>query len=72
MATVPDGGLGRFLELCEADPAVHLVTLTTEEEGVALACGNWLGGELTVVAMQSGGTVRPGSRQAVPSTSEGS
>ncbi|WP_419162752.1 hypothetical protein [Candidatus Palauibacter sp.] len=72
MATVPDGGLGRFHELCEADPDIRLVTLTTEEEGVALACGSWLGGELAVVAMQSGGTVRRGSCQAVPSTSEGS
>ena len=55
VATVPDGGLGRFLELCDADPGVRLVTLTTEEEGIALACGSWLGGELAVVAMQSSG-----------------
>lgn len=55
VATVPDAGLGRFLELCEADPAVRLITLTTEEEGIALSCGTWLGGELAVVAMQSSG-----------------
>lgn len=55
VATVPDGGLGRFLELCAADPDVRLITLTTEEEGIALACGTWLGGELAVVAMQSSG-----------------
>ncbi len=55
VATVPDGGLGRFLQLCESDPGVRLITLTTEEEGIALACGTWLGGELAVVAMQSSG-----------------
>ena len=55
VATVPDGGLGRFLQLCERDPGVRLITLTTEEEGIALACGSWLGGELAVVAMQSSG-----------------
>ncbi len=55
VATVPDAGLGRFLELCEADPGIRLITLTTEEEGIALACGTWLGGELAAVAMQSSG-----------------
>lgn len=55
VATVPDAGLARFLELCEADPSVRLITLTTEEEGIALACGTWLGGELAVVAIQSSG-----------------
>lgn len=55
VATVPDAGLGTFLELCEADPAIRLITLTTEEEGIALACGTWLGGELAAVAMQSSG-----------------
>ena len=55
VATVPDGGLERFLQLCERDPGVRLLTLTTEEEGIALACGSWLGGELAVVAMQSSG-----------------
>lgn len=55
VATVPDAGLGRFLELCDADPAIRLITLTTEEEGIALACGTWLGGELAAVAMQSSG-----------------
>lgn len=55
VATVPDAGLGRFLELCEADAGIRLITLTTEEEGIALACGTWLGGELAAVAIQSSG-----------------
>lgn len=55
VATVPDAGLGTFLELCAGDPDVRLITLTTEEEGIALACGTWLGGELAAVAMQSSG-----------------
>ena len=55
VATVPDAGLRTFLELCAADRDIRLVTLTTEEEGIALACGTWLGGELAVVAIQSSG-----------------
>ncbi len=55
VATVPDAGLGTFLELCAGDPDVRLITLTTEEEGIALACGTWLGGELAAVAIQSSG-----------------
>lgn len=55
VATVPDGGLAKFLRLCASDPGVRLVTLTSEEEGIALACGSWLGGELALVAMQSSG-----------------
>ena len=31
------------------------IVLTTEEEGVALACGAWLGGERAVLLMQSSG-----------------
>ena len=31
------------------------IALTTEEEGVALACGAWLGGQRSVLLMQSSG-----------------
>ena len=32
VATIPDGGLTRFLVMCQDDPATRVVTLTTEEE----------------------------------------
>ena len=34
---------------------MRTVTLTTEEEGVALAAGAWLGGQRSVLLMQSSG-----------------
>jgi sulfopyruvate decarboxylase alpha subunit len=52
---VPDGGHGRLIELCAADPELVTTTLTTEEEGVAQACGAWLGGDRSVLLMQSSG-----------------
>lgn len=56
VAVVPDAGLARLISHCEADPAMRVVRLTTEEEGVALLCGAWLGGEKGVLLMQSSGT----------------
>src|SRR5207244_11114675 len=38
-----------------ADPGVHSIPLTTEEEGVALIAGADLGGERAVLLMQSSG-----------------
>jgi len=52
---VPDSGHKRLIELCQADPHMHTVTLTTEEEGVALAAGAFLGGKRAVLLMQSSG-----------------
>ncbi len=52
---VPDGGLKRLIELCQADPSMRTVTLTTEEEGVALAAGAFLGGRRAALLMQSSG-----------------
>ena len=42
---VPDAGHSRLIKLCQADPQMHTVSLTTEEEGIALAAGAWLGGQ---------------------------
>jgi sulfopyruvate decarboxylase alpha subunit len=55
VAFVPDGGLTRLIELCVDDPVMRAVTLTTEEEGVALATGAFLGGTRTALLMQSSG-----------------
>lgn len=55
VAYVPDAGHARLIDLCRADPAMRAVVLTTEEEGVALLAGAWLGGERGVLLMQSSG-----------------
>src|SRR3954463_10077885 len=52
---VPDAGHSRLIALLEADAAVATTALTTEEAGMALAAGAWLGGQRTVVLMQSSG-----------------
>ncbi len=52
---VPDAGHARLIARCKADPAIRDVALTTEEEGVALAAGAWLGGQRCVVLTQSSG-----------------
>ena len=52
---VPDAGHKRLIELCQADKTMRAVVLTTEEEGVGLAAGAWLGGERSVLLMQSSG-----------------
>jgi len=52
---VPDAGHARLIELAHADADMHAVVLTTEEEGVALAAGAWLGGQRAVLLMQSSG-----------------
>ena len=55
VAYVPDMGLKTLIELCDADKRILTVLLTTEEEGVALLAGAWLGGERGVLLMQSSG-----------------
>src|SRR3989440_7484291 len=52
---VPDAGHKGLIELCEADRSMRAVVLTTEEEGIGLAAGAWLGGEKSVLLMQSSG-----------------
>ncbi|MFL5805333.1 MAG: phosphonopyruvate decarboxylase [Roseiflexaceae bacterium] len=52
---VPDAGHRRLIELCRRDPALATVALTTEEEGVALAAGAYLGGRRSALLMQSSG-----------------
>ena len=55
VCTIPDGGLTRLLNLVKADKASRLVTLSTEQEGIGIATGCWLGGTRAMVAMQSSG-----------------
>ena len=52
---VPDAGHARLIELVRADPEIHAIPLTSEEEGVALAAGAWLGGQRAALLLQSSG-----------------
>src|SRR3569833_2943423 len=51
----PDAGHSRLIARCKADPDIRDVVLTTEEEGVAMAAGAWLGGQRAALLMQSSG-----------------
>jgi sulfopyruvate decarboxylase alpha subunit len=55
VATIPDGGLTQLLNMVVADKDMRLVTLSTEEEGIGVATGQWLGGKRAMIAMQSSG-----------------
>jgi sulfopyruvate decarboxylase alpha subunit len=55
MSYVPDAGHARLIELFRADSDVVANVLTTEEEGVAIAAGAWLGGQRSVMLVQSSG-----------------
>jgi sulfopyruvate decarboxylase alpha subunit len=52
---VPDAGHSRLIRAFEADPETRLVTLTTEEEGVAMLAGAWLDGKRGVHLLRSSG-----------------
>jgi sulfopyruvate decarboxylase alpha subunit len=52
---VPDAGHAILINRSLADPDVHSIALTTEEEGVALIAGADLGGARAVLLMQSSG-----------------
>ena len=55
VAYVPDAGHSHLIRMCEAEPGMRAVSLTTEEEGVAMLAGAWLGGQRGVLLMQSSG-----------------
>lgn len=52
---VPDAGHTDVIRRAHAHKDIKAIPLTTEEEGIAMACGAWLGGERHVVLMQSSG-----------------
>jgi sulfopyruvate decarboxylase alpha subunit len=55
IAYVPDAGHTQLIKDCEADNAISTVSLTSEEEGVAMLAGAWLGGKRGALLMQSSG-----------------
>jgi len=52
---VPDAGHSQLITLCQGDPQIVDVVLTTEEEGVGLVAGAALGGQRAALLMQSSG-----------------
>jgi sulfopyruvate decarboxylase alpha subunit len=52
---VPDAGHSRLIRRAQESNEMRAVTLTTEEEGVALIAGAWLGGQRGALLMQSSG-----------------
>jgi sulfopyruvate decarboxylase alpha subunit len=55
VAYVPDAGHARLIDAAIRDPEMIATALTTEEEGIGLLLGAWLGGERGVLLMQSSG-----------------
>jgi sulfopyruvate decarboxylase alpha subunit len=51
---VPDAGHARLINLCQQG-GMNTTVLTTEEEGIGILAGAWLGGERGVLLMQSSG-----------------
>jgi sulfopyruvate decarboxylase alpha subunit len=52
---VPDAGHSALIRRFAADREVKSNVLTTEEEGIAIATGAWLGGSRSVLLLQSSG-----------------
>jgi len=55
VAYIPDIGHASLIKMCHKNNKMKTVVLTTEEEGVALLAGAWLGGHRGVLLMQSSG-----------------
>ena len=55
IAYVPDAGHAYTIKAATSDPGIRHIVLTTEEEGVGIALGAWLGGQRAALLMQSSG-----------------
>jgi sulfopyruvate decarboxylase alpha subunit len=55
VAYVPDAGHSYSIRAAQSDTEIQDVVLTTEEEGVAVVSGAWLGGQRAALLMQSSG-----------------
>lgn len=55
VAYVPDAGHSELIIQCHDAPEMRAVSLTTEEEGIAMLAGGWLAGQRGVMLMQSSG-----------------
>jgi sulfopyruvate decarboxylase alpha subunit len=52
---LPDAGLDAFIARANQGNARRAVILSTEEEGVGICCGAWLGGKRAMLMIQSSG-----------------
>ena len=52
---VPDAGHSYLIDAARNDPDMRDVVLTTEEEGIPLCTGAWLGGMRSIMLLQSSG-----------------
>jgi sulfopyruvate decarboxylase alpha subunit len=55
VAYVPDAGHTQLINACRDDPDIKAVSLTAEQEGIAMLAGAWLGGHRGALLMQSSG-----------------
>lgn len=55
VAYVPDSGHATAIDMAVADPEIHDLVCTTEEEGIGYLAGAWLGGDRGALLMQSSG-----------------
>ena len=55
---VPDAGHASLIQKCEADNGMTVVSLTTEEDGIGVLTGAWLGGQRVSSAWLAGLTDR--------------
>lgn len=55
VAYLPDGALAPLIAKCAQNPDMEATALTTEEEGVMLVAGAWLGGDRSAMLIQCGG-----------------
>ena len=65
---VPDAGHAKVIEMCEADNEVDCITCTSEEEGIHMLSGAWLGGRRGVMLLQSSGVGNIINALAMPNT----
>ena len=63
---VPDAGHDRLIRLCTARNDMSVIPLTTEEEGVGILAGAWLGGRRGALLMQSSGVGNTINALALP------
>jgi sulfopyruvate decarboxylase subunit alpha len=54
-ATLPDQWLGGVISALDAEPAIRLVRVTREDDGVGICAGAYLGGQRAVLVCQSAG-----------------
>jgi sulfopyruvate decarboxylase subunit alpha len=55
IATLPDAWLGDLLTACDRDPAMTVIRVTREDEGIGICAGAFLGGRRGALIAQNAG-----------------